>query len=374
MLLFSAALICIAAPFRLFKSKKSKRVVFFYQMHGNALALSDYISENDQSIEAYFLAFPQYLKIYKDKQDLPTLNMFSLKDMIVVAKSDVIVTNYGALTLVLLAKLTNIKFVDVFHGILFLKFAPPPILHYLNDYEEVWVSSSNLKRLYVDKFGVTSKIVPTGYGRVDKLINGSYRNVREKYEIPLSKKIIMIAPTWKHNDPDRSLLPYGMDQKTFLAFVNKIAEESNTHVIYRAHMLSENLSEANRYDNVKTMPSNDYPDTEELLSIVDLLVTDWSSLAFDFMVLDRPVIFIDTKPPFTGDDIAKRSNPSGRFGEIISNKDDFRKTVKLYIDEPEAYLRKHRKKIEKTKEIVYGGADDGKATERYYERLINLIG
>lgn len=121
------------------------------------------------------------------------------------------------------------------------------------------------------------------------------------------------------------------------------------------------------------MPSNQYPDTEELLSEVDILVTDWSSLAYDFMVLDRPMIFIDTKPPFQGEDIIRRSNPAGRFGEVIKERDEFDKTIKRYLESPKAYLKKHKKSLEDMKRMAYGSKADGKATERYYKRLKALL-
>lgn len=374
LLIVSGLLIFASMPFRLFRKKDAKkRVVFFYQMHGNSRAFSDYLELNDDTIEMYFLAFPEYLKVYESHQNLPTLSMTSFRDMIKVARSDIIITNYGALTLVYYAKYTKIKFVDTFHGILLLKFMPPPILSYLNSYDEVWVSSPYMKKLYKDKFGVTAKTVATGYARTDKLASSSYHGVKEKYNLPKNKKIIMIAPTWKHNDPNRNLLPFGMKEKELVSYLKTLAEETNSFIIFRAHMLSGNILGSESNQSIRAMSSGLYPDTEELLSIADILVTDWSSLAFDFLVVDRPVIFIDTQPPFRGEDIVRRSNPSGRFGEIIKEKDEFDVTIKQYLKNPKLYLTKHAKSIEQMKELAYGDTADGKAVERYYERMKMLL-
>lgn len=372
-LIISAIFIFASMPFRLFKSKKTKSIVFFYQMHGNVQPLMEYIQSHDKKTKMYFLAFPEYLKIYEGKQPLPTLSMLNFWDMIKVAQCDVLVTNYGALTLIYYAKFTSIKFVDVFHGILLLKFMPPPILTYLNNYDEVWISSPKMKKIYTEKFGVTAKLVPTGYGRVDKLVNRSYRDVKKKYAIPNNKKVIMIAPTWKHNDPDRSLLPFGMDQKALVGYLKKLAKETNSYIIFRAHMLSGSPVSAKSASDVRAMPSNEYPDTEELLSIVDILVTDWSSLSYDFMVLDRPVIFIDTRPPFRDEELALRANPGGRFGEIVKLQPEFDAAVKKYLKSPDQYLKKHAKKIAAIKAAAYGPTADGKATERYYKQLKALM-
>ena len=35
----------------------------------------------------------------------------------------------------------------------------------------------------------------------------------------------------------------------------------------------------------------DFVDTNELLSVVDLLITDYSSIFFDYLVTDRPILF-----------------------------------------------------------------------------------
>lgn len=373
-LITSALFVFAAIQFRIFRNRKQKSIVFFYQMHGNSQALMEYIQKNDDTIKMYFLAFPEYLSIYDGKQPLPALNMLNFFDMIKVAQSDAIITNYGALTLIYFAKFTNIKFVDTFHGILLLKFMPPPILTYLNHYDEVWLSSPKMQQIYAKKFGVTTKTVATGYGRTDKLVNGSYRGVKKKYSIPTGKKVIMIAPTWKHNDPNRNLLPFGMNENEFISYMESLAKDTDSFIIYRAHMLSASIAGAQKSKNLRAMPSNEFPDAEELLSAVDILVTDWSSLAFDFMVLDRPVIFIDTKPPFQGADIKRRSNPSARFGELVSHKKDFDKYIKAYLKNPDAYLKKHAKQIKQVKNDAYGNTADGKASQRYYQQLMGLIG
>lgn len=373
LLILSGLIVFAAMPFRVFRDKSKKRVVFFYQMHGNSKALAEYIEQHDETIERYFLAFPQYLKIYEGKQDLPTLSMLSLRDMIKVAQCSVLVTNYEILTLLYFAKFTNIKFVDTWHGIPMLKNQTPKILHYLNYYEEVWVSSPAMKVFYEQKYELTSRIIPTGYGRVDKLVNGSYQDVKKKYSIPPNKKVIMIAPTWKQNDPDRSALPFGMDEQELVSQLNTFAKTTGTFIIFRAHMLSGEGITSEYSQNVRSMPTQDYPDAEELLSITDILVTDWSSLVFDFMVLDRPVIFIDINAPFQGEDLARRSSPRNRFGTIVSTFDEFGEVAQSYLKNPKEYLQRHAKQIEQAKKKAYGGLDDGLATERYYARLVRML-
>lgn len=373
LLLISGINIMLSIPFRLFKPRHTKRVVFFYQMHGNSQVLMEYIKKHDPSIEMYFLAFPEYLKIYEGKQDLPTLNMLNLFDMIRVAQSDVVITNYGSLTLRYYAKLTSLKFVDVWHGLPMLKNQTPKIMNYLNDYAELWVSSPAMKDFYQTRYQLKSHIEVTGYGRVDKLLTGGYvrDDVCKKYGLPLDKKIILIAPTWKHNNPDRSELPFGLSTDEFIEQLNSIAVATNSHIVFRAHMLSSDLGEAG--NNITALSSQEYPDTEEIISVADIVVTDWSSIAFDFMATDRPVLFINGQTPFVGEELRTRCTPANRFGPIIDSIDTFREIIIKYLKNPELYYDENKEAIDRVKEVAYGKTLDGRATERYFRRLKLLL-
>ena len=375
LLIISAANIFISMPFRLFKKRDKNRVVFFYQIDGNVKAFVDYIQSNSKiGVEAFFLAFPEYLGAYKGKHNLPTLNMLSLRDMIKVARSDVVITNYGALTLRYYAKFTGIKFVDVWHGLPMLKNQTPKIMGYLNYYSEVWVSSESMKKFYVNRYKLKCKIVVTGYARVDRLYRGDYdvQKLRFKYDLPV-KKIILIAPTWRHDNPDRSVLPFGLKPDELALRLNSLAEATNSFVIFRAHMLSGDAGVKSKLKNIKAMPSNKYPFTEELLAVSDLVVTDWSSLVFDFLATSRPIIFINGHPPFTGPKGAQRFTPTNRFGPIVNNFDEFSVVVKDYLVNPTHFNKKFYEKIQTTTGIAYGDTLDGESTKRYYNRLKYLL-
>src|SRR3546814_3640481 len=52
------------------------------------------------------------------------------------------------------------------------------------------------------------------------------------------------------------------------------------------------------FPGVVAFPGDLYPNTEEILQISDALICDWSSIAFDYLLLDRPTYFLDVPPPF----------------------------------------------------------------------------
>jgi CDP-glycerol glycerophosphotransferase len=345
-------------------------------MHGNITPLMEMVREKAPDVQQYFLAFPEYLKLYAGKQPLPTLNMLNLFDMIKVAQSDVVITNYIPLTLVFYARFTGIKFVDVWHGLPLLKNQTPKIMNYQNYYAEIWLSSPAMQKFYRERYQLRSKLVVTGYGRVDRLVNGEYdaSAIKAKHDIPLDKKILLIAPTWKHNNPDRRQLPFGLSTEEFFARLDDLAKRTNSFIIFRAHMLGDSTQAAAAAENIKQMPSQDYPDGEELLAISDMVVTDWSSIVFDFLPLHRPVIFIDGETPFVGAELEARSSPQNRFGAIVKTFDEFDTAVTKYLANPDSFQTDYAGQIKKISELAYGDTLDGKATERYYEHLAGLLG
>lgn len=372
-LIRSALNVFLSMPFRLFKSKNESVVVFYYQMHGNSKAISDYIGSHNKQIKQYFLAFPEYQSIYKGRHNLETLSPLRFRDMIKVAKSDVIITNYGAQTLIYLAKLTSIKFVDVWHGLPMLKMQTPKIINFLNSYTQVWVASEKMKEFYKNHFLIKSNLKITGYARVDGLIKKSYKDVKSKYRIP-DKKVILVAPTWKQNDSNRSILPFGLNQEEFINKLDSLAKKTDSHIIFRAHMLSgSGLTIKNKITRISSMPVNKYPDTEELLSIADMVITDWSSLVFDFLATNNPVIFIDVKAPFKDEEIGVRANPKNRFGPLVKNYSDFENTVIKYLGKPQKYQKDYSSELKRVTEIAHGDTLDGNSAKRGYTELLKLL-
>lgn len=368
LLIISALLVFVSMPFRVFRNRNRKSIVFFYQMHGNSKAFVEFLQKNHPDINLYFLAFPEYLKIYEHEHNLPSLSMLKFTDMIKVAQCDAIITNYQPLTLIYYAKFAGMKFFDVGHGLPLLKKFTPQKLKYLNDYAETWVASPAMVDEFHNLYKITTPVVATGYARVDKLVTNGYENVRKKYELP-DKKIVMIAPTWQQYDPNRKVMPFNSDELPFFQHMDRLGKKTDSLIVIRVHMLSNVTADVSGMDNVRLMSVQDYPDTEELLSVVDVLVTDWSSIAYDFLPLDRPVIFIDVPAPFVGEELAQRANTEFRFGKLVANPNELDASISRYLKDPAVFKKEFAGPIKKATEVSYGTTLDGKASERYYKRL-----
>lgn len=150
---------------------------------------------------------------------------------------------------------------------------------------EKFTSAFNLKELDKEKI-----IIETGYPRNDILINYKPERINEikyKYGIDPDKKIILYAPTFRDNRHDGS----GYVYDTHLDFDKLRYELGQDYIIlFRAHYFVANQFNFEKYNGfVYDMSRLD--DINELYLISDLLITDYSSVFFDYANLERPILF-----------------------------------------------------------------------------------
>ena len=98
-------------------------------------------------------------------------------------------------------------------------------------------------------------------------------SIKAKLGIRTGKRVILWAPTWR----------YSADVLAFPA--ERIARENDAVVLVRGHHMK---AEHRKGKNVKNVSS--YPCVEELLAIADLLISDYSSIFFDYALTGKPSI------------------------------------------------------------------------------------
>ena len=136
----------------------------------------------------------------------------------------------------------------------------------------------------------THKIIEEGYPRNDRLINTTDE---ERTEIRKSlgvddKKVILYAPTWRDNQHTSG---EGYTYKTEVDFDKLKRELGDEYVIlFRAHYLVANSFDFDRYAGFVRDVSS-YSDINELYIAADILITDYSSVFFDYANLRKPMIF-----------------------------------------------------------------------------------
>ncbi|WP_169871146.1 bifunctional glycosyltransferase/CDP-glycerol:glycerophosphate glycerophosphotransferase [Shouchella patagoniensis] len=143
-------------------------------------------------------------------------------------------------------------------------------------------------------FHFEKKMLDVGYPRNDLFYNPSKNNseYQEKLKVslglPKNKKIILYAPTWR-DDEFIERGKYKFDVKLDLFDMrNKLGDEYV--ILLRMHYL---IADDLNVDGLEGFVYNlsHYDDISELYLISDLLITDYSSVFFDYANLKRPIIF-----------------------------------------------------------------------------------
>ncbi len=139
--------------------------------------------------------------------------------------------------------------------------------------EDALINSFGLRKTDDTQFAIT------GYPRQDLMINATQERkdqIRQFLDIPKDKKVVLYAPTFRgsNNKTDNR-------EKEMLTKACKLLEANNNfHFIFKGHYFEDTVE--NKANVV---------DTNELLSIVDVLITDYSSIAIDFLAMNRPIIY-----------------------------------------------------------------------------------
>ena len=126
-------------------------------------------------------------------------------------------------------------------------------------------------------------ILELGYPRNDTLVRPALSDgeVRDRIGVSAESKIVLYAPTWR--DGDASVVGY-LDAP---GLAEALGEEFIVLVRGHNHTLQAGRREnANRVIDVTT-----YPQVNELLTVADVMITDYSSLMFDYSVTGKPMVF-----------------------------------------------------------------------------------
>lgn len=110
------------------------------------------------------------------------------------------------------------------------------------------------------------------------------QTVREKLNIPSEKKVILYAPTWRESTNGGK----SYDIKPPVHFdLWKQSLGGEYIVLFRAHHQTTRVIGV-QFDSF-VWDESDYPYVNDLMIVSDLLITDYSAIAFDYSILCRPV-------------------------------------------------------------------------------------
>ena len=361
----------------------NKRLIIFESYHGNQYscnprAIYEYLMDNHpEDYEMYWSVNKKHNKKFIGL-NIPYVNRFSLRWLFLLSRARYWVINTRMPLWI--KKPRHTIFLQTWHG--------TPLKKLALDIEEVHMPGTDTEKykqnflkesrnwdylispnqystkIFKSAFDFQKKILETGYPRNDYLMKEypqkTVTKLKETLGIPKHKKVILYAPTWR-DDEYYEKGKYKFELKLNLEKLYK--ELGNEYVIVlRMHYLVVDSFQLPQYKGF-IYDLSEYEDIRELYLISDILITDYSSVFFDYLCLLRPVIF------FTYDLEKYRDKLRGFYfdfeneapGPLVKNTDELLKIIRQLnlskFKPSDSYLQLHQKICdlegnESTKKVV----------------------
>lgn len=156
-------------------------------------------------------------------------------------------------------------------------------------YTHLMTSSTKMNKLHQETFGVSEdKIYALGLPRMDSFFEGPDKLQKEKelfyqaYPQLRGKTLILYAPTFRDNDLEIT------DKNMDLSQVIKKLPTDYVLLMRLHPFISQRYKGANEE---RVIDVSQYNDLNRLLMVSDILITDYSSVIFEYALLDKPIIF-----------------------------------------------------------------------------------
>lgn len=224
--------------------------------------------------------------------------------------------------------------------------------------------------IFRSAFKYEKEMLEFGYPRNDILYNKNNKKdimaLKRNMNIPLDKKVILYAPTWR----DDEFYSRGNYKFTLHLDLKKTQRELGEDYILllRTHYHIANQIDVSEYKGF-VYDFSKYDDIAELYLISDMLITDYSSVFFDYAHLRRPILF------YTYDLEKYRDQLRGFYfemeqevpGPLLMNTSEVIDTVKDIDNVTKEYENKY--------EVFYNKYclwDDGQASKKTVQRVFRI--
>lgn len=225
----------------------------------------------------------------------------------------------------------------------------------------IFINSYKLHDIY------TGKILEGGYPRIDLTLNSNKKEIVSKIKlygtkVDEDKQTLLYSPTWKGSDVNDAMDDVEQIINETLKLVEEFSDQYN--VLIKVHPFI--FSTVKQDKRISDYLISDLVDANQVLSIVDILVTDYSSIFFDFLVTNKPIIFYAWDKDLYNFERGMYLDESDLPGPTAENLTD----LISYIHNIDNYsvLYKEKYKNLAAKMVPY---DDGKVTEKYVEYIFN---
>ena len=324
---------------------------FNTQFNYNSRYLFEYMLKNNSNIKCRFVINDRVKRdeltsIYGDF----FIETNSLSGMLEALKAGIWFTSAG-LPVYILSSKKNRDVVNLWHGVPLKKIG---LLEnnfnklkrtyfrrvFSNNYSIIITTSEKLVDLMARSFGVPAeKIKVLGQPRND-LLTQTINEAWVKNNIPNiqeSNKLLLYAPTYREFKKTK-LFPF---RDFNIKSLNEFLEEEKIIIFIRLHQsevdvsLFEELQKSNR---IKFINEDIVEDIMGILNLFDLLITDYSSIYIDHLIIEKPQLFI----PYDLEEYIEKRGLNFDYnkytpGPKVREFEDFKGEIKYLLNDAEYY-------------------------------------
>jgi len=231
-----------------------------------------------------------YTKKRKVLKSIPKngIYAYSFKGVYILLKSKILVFTHGSGDYFpyFPNKYSKRIFINLFHAIAVKNISTNNIKE-VEKWDYFLVSSSFEAEFIKKQLGLTEQqIIILGQPRNDILIENKNKQSKSK------KKKILYAPTFRDNS-DVILFPF---EDKNLSKLDHFLSDNNMEIVIRLHINDEkhyrNLDSYKELKNIYFSGSNIDPSVNDVLHEYDMLISDYSSIVIDYLLLNRPIAYI----------------------------------------------------------------------------------
>ncbi|MFA9371496.1 MAG: CDP-glycerol glycerophosphotransferase family protein [Labilibaculum antarcticum] len=363
--------------------RKDKQIALFFMTekyyYDNSKYLFEYMREKDDFRSILFTANKTLYKALQEKFPGEVQYAWSLKGFFLFLRTRNVIISYGISAAPFFPYYLHEKCKHVIylgHGIPMKKMGVQTTAwqkygkrYQLQKYSYMAACSPLEQIIHGAGFNIDMNHVwVSGLPRNDYLLSAQKDKALIEKHPYLNQKVILYAPTWREETQSAEFFPFqdfNSDQ------LDAFLEKDQAYILIRGHKEDiKRADELSRFDvskmkRVIKADQNLFPDVYELLPYVDILVTDYSSIWIDYLLLDRPIIFV----PY---DLEEYKKTKGLFLEFEKNTPGFKaNNYKEFENQIEIYLNKPQEHADWRKDIrdMYHTYQDGKSSQRIYQEL-----
>lgn len=275
------------------------------QYSDNPRALYEYMSINHPGYRLLWSVDKKHTKVFRECE-IPYVTRLTPSWLIYMSKATLWVTN-SRLPL-WIPKARGTTYLQTWHG--------TPLKRLANDMDEVHMPNTDTEsykknftyeaakwdylvspnrystNIFRRAFNYNHEVLETGYPRNDFLYNHNSEKSRKELKkalgLPQDKKIILYAPTWRDNDyHEKGRYKFSLQFDADRMY-RTLADDYI--IILRLHYLIADNVDSSQYEGF-LYDFSKHEEIRDLYTISDLLITDYSSVFFDYANLRRPMLF-----------------------------------------------------------------------------------